>query len=81
MGPPGKRRGVRRGQTPNPSESTSLGSDGLDTNLEILVSQLLPRPVRPNEIPELRAVWWRQAGLGHRLPAERGVIVLEGGTK
>ena len=43
------------------------------------VTQLVPRDVRPDEIPELRALWWRQARLGHRLPAERGVIVIEGG--
>ncbi len=43
------------------------------------VIQLVPRPVRDDEIPELRALWWRQAALGHRLPAELGVIVFEGG--
>ena len=45
------------------------------------VADLVPRPVRPDEILELRAIYWRQAALGHRLPAERGLIVLEGGTK
>ena len=43
------------------------------------VADLVPRPIRADEIPELRALWWRQARLGHRLPAERGVIVIEGG--
>ncbi len=43
------------------------------------VAQLIPRPIRDDEIPELRALWWRLAGQGHRLPAERGVIVIEGG--
>lgn len=43
------------------------------------VAHLVPRDVRPDEIPELRAMWWRQAALGHRLPAERVVIVLEAG--
>ena len=43
------------------------------------IADLVPRPVRADEIPELRAIWWRQARLGHRLPAERGVIVIEGG--
>ena len=42
------------------------------------VAQLIPRPIRDDEIPELRALWWRQAALGNRLPAERGVIVIEG---
>ena len=43
-------------------------------------AQLVPRPVRPGEVPDLRALWWRQAALGHRLPAERGVIVISGGA-
>ena len=43
------------------------------------VTDLVPRPIRADEIPELRAMWWRQAALGHRLPAEIGVIVIEGG--
>ncbi len=42
-------------------------------------AQLVPRPVRDDEISELRALWWCQAALGHRLPDERGVIVIEGG--
>ncbi len=44
----------------------------------INIVQLVLRDVHPDEIPELRGMWWRQAALGHRLPAERGVIVLEG---
>ena len=47
--------------------------------IEIEVADLVPRPVRADEIPELRSIYWRQAALGHRLPAERGVIVIEGG--
>ncbi len=42
-------------------------------------AQLIPRPVRFDEIPELRAIFWNQAALGHRLPPERDVIVIEGG--
>ncbi len=45
------------------------------------VVDLVPRPLRADEIPELRSIYWRQARLGHRLPAERGVIVIEGGAK
>ena len=45
------------------------------------VADLVPRPVRPDEILELRAIFWRQARLGHRLPAELGVIVIAGGAK
>ena len=47
--------------------------------IEIEVADLVPRPVRADEIPELRSIYWRQAALGHRLPAEFGVIVIEGG--
>jgi len=43
------------------------------------IADLVPRPARADEIPELRAMWWRQARLGLRLPAEFGVIVIEGG--
>ena len=46
----------------------------------INIVQLVLRDVHPDEIPELRAIWWRQVALGHRLPAERGVIVVEGGA-
>ena len=28
---------------------------------------------------EMRGLWWRQHWLGHRLPAERGVILIAGG--
>ncbi len=43
-------------------------------------AQLVPRPVRSDELSELRALWWRQAALGHLLPAERGVILIAGGA-
>ena len=41
------------------------------------IEDLVPRPVRPDEVPELRAIFWRQAHLGHRLPAEPGIILIE----
>jgi len=43
-------------------------------------AQLVPRPVRDDEILDLRTLWWRQAAQGHRLPPETGVIVIEGGA-
>ena len=43
-------------------------------------AQLHPRPIGPGELASLRALWWRQVALGHRLPAEIGVIVIEGGA-
>ncbi len=55
------------------------GFDTSDHSLSIPVSQLRPRPVRPDELPDLRAIFWRQARLGHRLPAEAEIIVIEGG--
>ena len=45
----------------------------------ISVAQLVPRPIGPGELAELRVMWWRQARLGHRLPAEIGIIAIEGG--
>ena len=39
---------------------------------------LIPRQLRDDEIPELRAMWWRLAARGDRLPAERGVILIDG---
>ncbi len=44
------------------------------------IAQLVLRDVRPDEIPELRRLWWRQAALGHRLPSEIGVIEIAGGA-
>ena len=69
--------GIGRG----PLESIATGnSDGRETTLEIDQDQLCPRAVRPDELLELRRLWWRQAGAGHPLPPEIGVIVVEGGA-
>ncbi len=61
------------------TDSATQGDRSHTTFIDI--ADLVPRPVRADEIPELRSIYWRQAALGHRLPAERGVIVLEGGAK
>ncbi len=45
------------------------------------VARLVPRLVRNSEIPELRALWWRQWCQGNRLPAEPEIILLEGGKR
>ncbi len=37
---------------------------------------LSPEPA----LTEVRRLWWRQAALGHRLPAEIDVIVISGGA-
>ena len=79
--PPDKRRPQPGGNGRGPLEIIAVdNSDGSDTNLEIPVSQLRHRPIGPGELASLRALWWRQAGAGHRLPAETGVIVVAGGA-
>ena len=78
-GPPDKRKGPLAGG-PLPKNIAAVNSDGLNHSLEILISQLRPRPIGPGELAELRSIFWRQAALGHRLPAELGVILLEGGA-
>ena len=35
--------------------------------------------IEPTEIEAVRVIWWRQIALGHRLPAELGVILISGG--
>lgn len=78
--PPDKRRGPPGGGDPS-SENVATGNgDNLDTSLDFPVSQLRPRPIDPDELAILRAMWWRQASAGHHLPAEIGVIVIEGGA-
>ena len=76
--PPDKRKGPLAGG-PLLRNVELGGCDISEHSLDILVSQLLPRPVLPDEIPELRAIYWRQARLGFRLPAELAVIVIDGG--
>ena len=76
--PPEKRRAPPGGSDAPSERLTAVNSDGSDHSLEILTSQMVPHPVRPDEIPELRAIFWRQVVLGHRLPAEIDVIVIEG---
>ncbi len=78
--PPDKRRGPPGGGDPS-SENVATGNgDNLDTSLDFPVSQLRHRPIGPGELASLRAMWWRQAALGHHLPPEIDVIVVEGGA-
>ena len=46
--------------------------------LQDLADRLPPISTELSEREEARAIWWRQAALGHRMPAERGVILIEG---
>ncbi len=43
---------------------------------------LVPREMRPDELPDIRRLWWRQRRHdGVELPSERGVILFEGGKR
>ncbi len=77
--PPDKERAPPGGSGAS-SKFIAVNSDGSDTTVDLPVSQLLPRDVRPDDLPELRSIYWRQAALGRRLPAEINVIVIEGGA-
>ncbi len=79
--PPDKRRPRPGGIGRGPLESiAAVNSDNSDHSLEIPLSQLRHRPIGPGELAALRAVWWNQVALGHRLPAELNIIVIEGGA-
>lgn len=79
-GPPDKREPRPGGNGRGSLKTIAAGSsDNSDTTLEIPISQLLPRPIGPGELAALRARFWRQAALGHHLPAEIDVIVIAGG--
>ena len=44
------------------------------------VFRLFPCPMRVDELPDVRRLWWRQRRHeGVELPAERGVILIRGG--
>ncbi len=79
--PPDKRRPQPGGNGRGPLEIIAAGSgDGSDHTLDSPISQLGEhRPIGPGELASLRAMWWRQASTGHRLPAEIDVIVVVGG--
>ena len=79
--PPDKRRPRPGGNGRGPLEFIATDSgDGSDHTLDIPILQLRRRLIGPGELASLRAIWWRQAGAGHRLPAERDVILIEGGA-
>ncbi len=76
--PPDKERAPPGGSSTSSKIIAGDHCDNSDPSLKIPVSQLRHRPIGPGELASLRALWWRQAALGHRLPAEIGVIVIEG---
>ncbi len=41
---------------------------------------LIPRKMRPEELPDIRRVWWRwRRREGVELPPQEGVILIRGG--
>ena len=48
------------------------------TRIHFPVDRLIPRPIRPDEVPHVRRIWWRLTRVGHRLPAEPNIIVMQG---
>ncbi len=69
----------------------SLGSDAPESIPASLRLQAIPETEAEvlawgyglppaDHLTEVRAIWWRQAAQGHRLPAEIGVIVVAGGA-
>jgi quercetin dioxygenase-like cupin family protein len=42
-------------------------------------SPLRPQVTARSLVEVLRAIWWGQIREGHRMPAEHGVIVIDGG--
>jgi len=78
--PPDKRKGAPGGGAPSSKSVAADQSDCPHNSFSLDRAQLRPRPIGPGELAALRAIFWRQAAQGHRLPAELGVIVLDGGA-
>ncbi len=53
----------------------------IPTCITLPLDSLIPRPVRADEVPHVRRMWWNLTADGYRLPAERGVIMIEGGRR
>ena len=69
-----------------PCEEVSLGYVSLqDPNPRPFQNQARPDVVRSEQttdrslIEVLRVIWWGQIREGHRMPAEKGVILIDGG--
>ena len=79
-GPPKKTRppGVAFPRALVASERKS-DSDYNTPTVEISQDCLRRRPMLPGELPHVRQVFWNHAAQGTRLPAERGVILIDGG--
>ena len=69
------------GKVNNPLDSTPTAGPQPFRAIGELIEVVLGSLRTPTEAEqrELRAMWWRQRRLGHTLPAEPGLIVLDGG--
>ena len=78
------RASVIKDKVSNPSISTTAAElQPFRTIGEVVVEVVLGSLRAPTEAEqrELRAMWWSQRRLGHTLPAERGLIQLDGGRQ
>lgn len=80
IGPPDGKAPVL-GRAPRLSERISQHRDNLKHSLQTEIPQdrLRRRAMRLDELPEVRRLYWAHAAQGTRLPAERGVILIDGG--
>ncbi len=58
----------------HPRETTSSGF--VSSTPLPRIGSFLPVAVPSTDLPDVISLWWRFARMGHRLPAERGVILL-----
>ena len=71
------------GKVPNPLNTTPAARPqhfrSIGEVVEVMLGSL--RTPTQAEQRELRRIWWRQRRLGFTFPAQRGVIVIEGGRR
>jgi hypothetical protein len=79
--PDGKNPGAGGGA--KASKRISQYRDDANNSLTTEIPQdcLRRRPMMPSELPHVRRLYWAHAAHGTRLPAERGVIVIDGGRQ
>ncbi len=51
----------------------------IPSTIDLPFDNFIPRPMRPEERSLVVACWWAMRREGVRLPADRGVIVIDGG--
>ncbi len=55
------------------------GALGTGDNEDLVPFAVATKDTEPLRVAESRRIWWEQAKLGNRLPAEPGIILLLGG--